>query len=72
MNEVIYATKKTYASVIYDSLQDVPWHMERATYCCFLSDLTRFMGSHCTGPGDCHKSRLHKSMGILYNIDVGL
>ena len=72
MNEAVSAIKKTYASVIYDSLQDAPWHMERATYCCVLSDLTRFMGSHCTGPGDCHKSRLHKSIGLLYYMKIVL
>lgn len=50
MNEAVSAIKKTYASVIYDSLQDAPWHMERATYCCFLSDLTRFMGPIARDP----------------------
>ena len=50
--------KKDPTDFIYDSLQDAPCHMKRATYCCFLSDLTGFMGFHCTGPGDCHKSRL--------------
>lgn len=56
-------TKKSFAVLIYDSLQDAPCHMKRATYGCFLSDLTGFMGFHCTGPGDCHKSVLqsHKS-----------
>ena len=42
MNEAVGAIKKTYASVIYDSLQDAPCHMKRATYGCFLSDLTGF------------------------------
>ena len=64
MNEAVGAIKKTYASVIYDSLQDAPCHMKRATYGCFLSDLTGFMGFHCTGPGDCHKSVLQSH--VLY------
>lgn len=38
--------------------------MKRATYGCFLSDLTGFMGFHCTGPGDCHKSVLQSH--VLY------
>lgn len=50
--------QKSLAILIYDSLQDAPWHMERTTYCCFLSNLTGFMGFHCTGPGGCHKSTL--------------
>lgn len=56
--------KKSLAVLIYDSLQDAPCHMKRATYGCFLSDLTGFMGFHCTGPGDCHKSVLQSH--VLY------
>ena len=62
--------QKSLAILIYDSLQDAPWHMERTTYCCFLSDLTGFMGFHCTGPGGCHKSTFHSPFYtnyILYN-----
>ncbi len=39
--------------------------MKRATYGCFLSDLTGFMGFHCTGPGDCHKSVLQSHVLII-------
>ena len=52
------ATDNSDTRSFFHSLQNTPWHIERATYCCFLSDLTGFMGFHCTGPEDCHKSEL--------------
>ena len=57
--------EKSFAILIYDSRQDAPWHMKWSTYCCFLSDLTGFMGFHCTGPGDCHKSVLQSHGYII-------
>ena len=43
------------------------WHMERSTYCCFLSDLTRFIGSHCTSPNGLPRtSTLIKLATLLY------
>ena len=67
----LISTIKKSAVLIYDSPQDAPWHMKRSTYCCFLSDLTGFMGFHCTGPGDCHKSELQSHVPLLYNIAGG-
>lgn len=41
--------------------------MERSTYCCFLSDLTRFIGSHCTSPNGLPRtSTLIKLATLLY------
>ncbi|MUV37991.1 hypothetical protein JNUCC1_01799 [Lentibacillus sp. JNUCC-1] len=38
------------------SVQALPRHTEETTYCCFLPDLTGFMGFCCAGPERQHHS----------------
>lgn len=40
----------TCAAYAHGSAQVSPRHIESTTYCCFLPDLTGFMGSYCAGP----------------------
>src|SRR5699024_7514668 len=41
---------------VHGSAQASPRHTRMSTYCCFLPDLTGFMGSCCAGPGRQHQS----------------
>src|SRR5699024_825240 len=41
---------------VHGSAEASPRHTEESTYCCFLPDLTGFMGLCCAGPQRQHQS----------------
>ena len=41
------------------------WTMEMTTYRCFLSDLTRFIGSHCTSPDKLARTSTFIKLALL-------